>query len=63
MLAGFLVSYQIRDPCSVLLLIGRKPRPGFVPILDSSSCHLGYSCVNVDSKACMQMANMAARTM
>lgn len=42
--------------------IGRKPSPGFVPIIDFSSFHFGMRGSSVWKKTHMQIATRAART-
>lgn len=56
-------SYQIKEPCSTSLEIGRKPTPGLVPINDSPSCHFGCDSLHVIINPFIQIANKAAKAM
>lgn len=58
MLSGRLALYQINVlPRGASGGIGRKPNPGFVPIILSDNCHLGFSV----SSVCQKTANNPAK--
>lgn len=60
---SFFESNQINDPCVRFFDIGRYPRPGLSPTLESPNRYFGISLSIVHMSPCMQIANSRPNTM